>query len=198
MAIAIDLSTKANATTVDGLSFYRCAADKTMVCQLNAELKSGTYCELTCVGSSESSAMISLSPNIKGTTFHTAGSAAYYAYNGDLYPGAIPYGSSWGVNDIVGISMLGAKIRFWKNGVAQPEIAAPVSGYRFPSVLSSTEGSVTYAGRFIVYASDMQYLPNGYAAIGEEGPQQSHVPTPIILATMPATLSSGFSSGVLG
>jgi len=191
MAIAIDLSTKADATTVDGLSFYRYAKSAAMVCQLDAELQSGMYCELTCVGSNESSAMISLSPNIKGTTFQTTGIAAYWAHDGQLYPGGISYGSTWGINDVVGVSMLGTKIRFWKNGVAQPEIAAPAAGYRFPSVLSSTTRSVIYAGRFVVYASDMQYRPNGYAAIGGERPL--HVlPTPIILATMPHALTRGF------
>lgn len=198
MAIAIDLITKADATTVDGLSFYRYAKDASMVCQLDTSLEDGDYVEvkITDAGSG-SHIMVGLGINQKGITNNTSGTRWVYGATGNLFPGNSSYMPSFTTGDVIGISLAASSIRFYKNGTAQTTIAAPTG--LFPSVATGTSSlTVVHSGTFRVFEDDLEFLPSGFSAMVKKGRTTKPLITPIILSTMPATLSSGFSSGVLG
>jgi hypothetical protein len=188
MAIAIDLSTKADATIVDGLSFAATTTAIGLLCQLNTPLNVGEYVELLCT-SMDSQTRIGLGELSSSTSFTQTGTLWYTSTDGKIYPGGTLYGATFTTNDVIGISLSSEGVAFYKNGVSQGYLTTPQ--HLYPSVHQGITAAVLRSGVFRVTYETIQYLPSGYVPIGTTAVNFG-MPIAVILSTFPATLTRGF------
>ncbi len=196
MSIGINLNTKQDNVIVDGLAFSRPnSTASTLAVQLDTELAVGEYMEIVIFNSGGSpSNMFGVTVAEKGVGYD-ARSLFYYGYNGKLEPGSLSYGASWTINDVIGLARIGqGTLRFYKNGVAQPDKVTSIQTF-FPSYILGSGSVVSFSGRFYVAANELQHLPTGFQPMGEKIERTKatcKVPTSVLMSTLPASLTRGF------
>ena len=193
MSIGINLATKQDAVVVDGLTFSRpSSTDITLACQLDTELAVGEYMEIVifnAAGASAEASMFGVTVPEKGIGLDARG-LFYYGYNGRLNPGSLSYGDSWTINDVIGLARVSQDtLRFYKNGVAQPDKVTSVQKF-FPSYLMGSGGSISFSGRFYLAANELQYLPTGFQPMREK--KATFKVSTSVLMSLPASISRGF------
>ena len=112
-----------------------------------------------------------VSVNLTGLSNANGGVNKTYYKDGQLYinyggtgGSNANYGAYFGNGDRIGISYnpeIG-KMRFWKNGTAQPEIDILAEGSRYPTLKAGTNSTIAYNFTFCVSEATMNYLPSGY------------------------------------
>jgi hypothetical protein len=193
VSIGINLATKQDAVVVDGLTFSRpTSGNTTLAVQLDTELAVGEYVEIVIFNSGGSPAnMFGVTASEKGIQYQDARSLFYYGYNGSLEPGSLSYGASWTINDVIGLARIGqGTLRFYKNGVAQPDKDTSVQNF-FPSYILASGNSLSFSGRFYLAANELQYLPTGFQPMGEKA-VATLVHSAVLMSTLPASLTRGF------
>ena len=105
----------------------------------------------------------------------------YYASIGNKYPGALAYGATYAVNDVIGIAldMDAGTLTFYKNGISQgvafTDIKSAVGTTIYP-YQSSGSGGIAYSITANFGATAFAYnIPDGYAALSES-PEPGHQP----------------------
>ena len=193
MSIGINLATKQDAVVVDGLTFSRPSSkDSALACQLDTELAVGEYMEIVIFNAAgsfaELSSMFGVTVPEKGIGLDARG-LFYYGYNGTLCPGSLSYGDSWTINDVIGLARVSQDtLRFYKNGVAQPDKVTSVQKF-FPSYLMGSGNLISFSGRFYLAANELQYLPTGFRPMEKKA---TFKVSTSVLMSLPASISRGF------
>jgi len=116
------------------------------------------YCEMVCTAKTATNALIGIC-TIDGfdgqrqiDESQNGGSGHGYVTNGTRVPGGTSYGTTWDVNDVMGIAMdldsAQNTVTFYKNGVSQGAINITNARYVFGCSNGQGSSSVTYSVNF--------------------------------------------------